>query len=222
MENILAPSILSANFADMASDFRILEKGGVKWLHVDVMDGLFVPNISLGLTVISSIRKATDMFFDVHLMIVDPIRYIDEFAKAGADLISFHLEATEDADAVIEKIRAAGKKVGIVIKPKTPTEALLPYVEKVDDIMIMSVEPGFGGQSYIPGSTERIAEVKAMAMEKNPECLIEVDGGVTFANIPEITDAGANVLVAGSAVYKGDIAANLLKFKEVFPGCLAE
>ena len=222
MENILAPSILSANFADMASDFRILEKGGVKWLHVDVMDGLFVPNISLGLTVISSIRKATDMFFDVHLMIVDPIRYIDEFAKAGADLISFHLEATEDADAVIDKIRAAGKKVGIVIKPKTPTEALLPYVEKVDDIMIMSVEPGFGGQSYIPESTKRIAEVKAMAMEKNPECLIEVDGGVTFANIPEITDAGANVLVAGSAVYKGDIAANLLKFKEVFPGCLAE
>ena len=222
MENILAPSILSANFADMASDFRILEKGGVKWLHVDVMDGLFVPNISLGLTVISSIRKATDMFFDVHLMIVDPIRYIDEFAKAGADLISFHLEATEDADAVIDKIRAAGKKVGIVIKPKTPTEALLPYVEKVDDIMIMSVEPGFGGQSYIPESTERIAEVKAMAMEKNPECMIEVDGGVTFANITEITGAGANVLVAGSAVYKGDIAANLLKFKEVFPGCLAE
>ena len=186
------------------------------------MDGLFVPNISLGLTVISSIRKATDMFFDVHLMIVDPIRYIDEFAKAGADLISFHLEATENADAVIDKIRAAGKKVGIVIKPKTPTEVLLPYVEKVDDIMIMSVEPGFGGQSYIPGSTKRIAEVKAMAMEKNPECLIEVDGGVTFANIPEITGAGANVLVAGSAVYKGDIAANLLKFKEVFPGCLAE
>ena len=222
MENILAPSILSANFGDMASDFRILEKGGVKWLHVDVMDGLFVPNISLGLTVISSIRKATDMFFDVHLMIVDPIRYIDEFAKAGADLISFHLEATENADAVIDKIRAAGKKVGIVIKPKTPTEVLLPYVEKVDDIMIMSVEPGFGGQSYIPGSTKRIAEVKAMAMEKNPECLIEVDGGVTFANIPEITGAGANVLVAGSAVYKGDIAANLLKFKEVFPGCLAE
>ena len=205
MENILAPSILSANFADMASDFRILEKGGVKWLHVDVMDGLFVPNISLGLTVISSIRKATDMFFHVHLMIVDPIRYIDEFAKAGAVLISFHL-----------------KKVGIVIKPKTPTEALRPYVEKVDDIMIMSVEPGFGGQSYIPGSTERIAAVKAMTMEKNPECMIEVDGGVTFANIPEITGAGANVLVAGSAVYKGDIAANLLKFKEVFPGCLAE
>ena len=222
MENILAPSILSANFADMASDFRILEKGGVKWLHVDVMDGLFVPNISLGLTVISSIRKATDMFFDVHLMIVVPIRYIHEFAKAGADRISFHLEATEDADAVIDKIRAAGKKVGIVIKPKTPTEALLPYVEKVDDIMIMSVEPGFGGQSYIPESTKRIAEVKAMAMEKNPECLIEVDGGVTFANIPEITGVGANVLVAGSAVYKGDIAANLLKFKEVFPGCLAE
>jgi ribulose-phosphate 3-epimerase len=162
------------------------------------------------------------MFFDVHLMIVDPIRYIDEFAKAGADLISFHLEATEDADAVIDKIRAAGKKVGIVIKPKTPTKALLPYVEKVDDIMLMSVEPGFGGQSYIPESTERIAEVKAMTTEKNPECMIEVDGGVTFANIPEITGAGANILVAGSAVYKGDIAANLLRFKEVFPGCLAE
>lgn len=222
MENILAPSILAANFADMSSEFRILEKGGVKWLHVDVMDGLFVPNISLGLTVVSSIRKATDLFFDVHLMIVDPIRYIDEFAKAGADLISFHLEATEDADAVIDKIRAAGKKVGIVIKPKTPTKALLPYVEKVDDIMLMSVEPGFGGQSYIPESTERIAEVKAMTMEKNPECMIEVDGGVTFANIAEITGAGANILVAGSAVYKGDIAANLLRFKEVFPGCLAE
>lgn len=222
MENILAPSILAANFADMSSEFRILEKGGVKWLHVDVMDGIFVPNISLGLTVVSSIRKATDLFFDVHLMIVDPIRYIDEFAKAGADLISFHLEATEDADAVIDKIRAAGKKVGIVIKPKTPTKALLPYVEKVDDIMLMSVEPGFGGQSYIPESTERIAEVKAMTMEKNPECMIEVDGGVTFANIAEITGAGANILVAGSAVYKGDIAANLLRFKEVFPGCLAE
>ncbi len=222
MENILAPSILSANFADMASDFRILEKGGVKWLHVDVMDGVFVPNISLGLTVIESIRKATNLFFDVHLMIIDPIRYIDAFAKAGADLISFHLEATDDADAVINKIRAAGKKVGIVIKPKTPTDALISYVEKVDDIMIMSVEPGFGGQSYTPESTRRIAEVKAMTMEKNPECMVEVDGGVNFENMAEIIEAGANVLVAGSAVYNGDIAANLEKFRVGFPGCLTE
>ena len=179
------------------------------------MDGVFVPNLSFGITVISSIRKATNLFFDVHLMITDPIRYVENFANAGADLINFHLEACDDPQAVIDAIKKTGKKVGITIKPKTPVEDLIPYLEQVDMILLMSVEPGFGGQSYIPGSTEKIKKLRTMLDDRGLKTDIEIDGGVSLGNIREVLDAGCNIVVAGSAVFKGDIAESAGKFNKV-------
>lgn len=216
MQHILSPSLLSGNFACLAPQFKELSESGVRWLHLDVMDGVFVPNISMGLTVISSIRKATDLFFDTHLMIVDPIRYIKDFADAGADLINFHLEAAEDPEAVIREIRAVGKQAGITIKPGTPVEALRPFVNLVDLILIMSVEPGFGGQSYIPASTQKVADLRKMIDESGSHVKIEIDGGVTPKNAEEILLAGADILVAGSAVFKNSISENVKSFSEIF------
>ena len=216
MQHILSPSLLSGNFAYLAPQFKELSESGVRWLHLDVMDGVFVPNISMGLTVSSSIRKATDLFFDTHLMIVDPIRYIKDFADAGADLINFHLEAAEDPEAVIREIRAVGKQAGITIKPGTPVEALRPFVNLVDLILIMSVEPGFGGQSYIPASTQKVADLRKMIDESGSRAKIEIDGGVTPKNAEEILLAGADILVAGSAVFKNSISENVKSFSEIF------
>ncbi|MDO4803469.1 MAG: ribulose-phosphate 3-epimerase [Lachnospiraceae bacterium] len=215
MDYILSPSLLAADFGDLKSAFEALKKADTKWLHLDVMDGVFVPNLSMGITVISSIRKSTDLFFDVHLMITDPIRYVKDFANAGADLINFHLEACEDPLAVIDEIRKTGKKVGITIKPKTPVEELAPYLGLVDMILIMSVEPGFGGQSFIPTSTEKVRTLRAMLTERGLETDIEIDGGIGLGNIREVLDAGCNIIVIGSAVFKGDIAESAAEFNRI-------
>jgi ribulose-phosphate 3-epimerase len=207
--NILSPSMLSADFMRLGEQIKQLEEAGVKYLHIDVMDGFFVPSISYGMPVIASIRKGTDMFFDVHLMIDEPERYIEEFAKSGADLINFHVEATADVEGTIAKVRDTGKKVGLTIKPNTPVEALVPYLDKVDMVLIMTVEPGFGGQKLIPQCIDKVREISSIIKEKNLSVDIEVDGGINIDNVTTALEAGANVIVAGSAVFKDDVAANV-------------
>ena len=198
---ILAPSILSADFKKLGEDIRTIEENGAQYLHFDVMDGIFVPNISFGIPVLKSIRPATKMVCDVHLMITEPIRYIEAFASAGADLITIHLEACEDVNATIAKIREQGCKVGLSISPDTPVSALTPYVGKVDMVLIMSVYPGFGGQKFIPNSLNKIKELRAMLDEKGLDVDVQVDGGISALNVEEVVRAGANVIVAGAAVF---------------------
>lgn len=212
--NILSPSILSADFCKLGEQIKEVELAGAKYLHIDVMDGIFVPSISYGMPVIKSIRKCSDIFFDVHLMIDRPERYIQEFAESGADLINFHLEATADVEGTIEKIRGLGKKVGITIKPATPAEAVEPYLELVDMVLVMTVEPGFGGQKLIPSCLEKVSEIRRMIEDKGLTVDIEVDGGINADNVESALEAGANVIVAGSAVFKDDIRENVEKFME--------
>ena len=199
----ISPSILSCDFSKLGSDVEKAEKGGAEYLHIDVMDGLFVPNISLGSGIQKSIRNQSKMVFDTHLMIVDPIRYIDDFYKAGSDIITIHYESCENVEETLEKIHSLGIKAGLSIKPKTPVNEIKHLDGKFDMLLIMSVEPGFGGQSFIPESLDKIKEARALF----PTLDIEVDGGINEDNINSVVKAGANILVAGSAVFgKEDVA----------------
>lgn len=199
---ILSPSILAADFGMLADQIKRAENAGAKWLHIDVMDGHFVPNISFAMPVIKSIRKYTDIFFDVHLMITPPEKYIDDFINAGADGVTFHIEATENPDKCIELIRNRGKKVGISINPNTPVSAIEKYLDKVDMVLVMSVEPGYGGQKYIESVNEKISYIRE---KMGSDFDIEVDGGINADNIDMVLQAGANIIVAGTAVFNDDI-----------------
>ena len=218
MKNILAPSILSADFKILGEQLKLTEEAGAEYIHFDVMDGMFVPSISFGMPVLASIKGATTQTLDVHLMVTEPIRYVEEFVKAGADIVTVHYEACEDLQATIDKIHAAGAKVGISIKPKTPVDVLLPYLDQAEMFLIMSVEPGFGGQAFIPESLERISELRNLLNEKGLTPDIEVDGGIYHKNVAEVLAAGANVMVSGSGVFKGDIKDNTAKFMEILNG----
>ena len=198
----LAPSVLSADFGDLRGAMDICKKGGAHWIHIDVMDNQFVPNLTIGPPVVKALRKYTDKFLDVHMMVVEPEKLVEPFARAGADGITFHVEAAENPNEVIDLIKSTGKQVGISLKPGTPLYSIEPFLDKVDLVLIMSVEPGFGGQGYLPGSSNRIKRLKSKLNEMwLDRVLIEVDGGVKLNNMKEVVEAGADVLVAGSAVF---------------------
>ena len=218
MERIISPSMLSADFGHLDRDTRMIDESAAQWIHIDVMDGVFVPNISFGFPVMNPIRQASAKFLDVHLMIVNPEKYVKRFAEAGADLVTFHYEATDSPDNVIRMIKECGVKAGISIKPATPVDVLADLLPELDLVLIMSVEPGFGGQSFIEGSWDKVRQLRRMIDERNLPVIIEIDGGVSAANAGDLYAAGCDALVAGSAVFRAaDTKAEIEKILSAQP-----
>ena len=214
-KNILSPSILSADFGNLARDIHTIDEAGAEYIHIDVMDGIFVPSISFGMPIIKSIRPLTDKVFDLHLMIEEPIRYVDEFTSLGADIITVHVEACRDTAATLKRIKELGVKAGITLNPDTPLSDVREYLPLADMLLIMSVVPGFGGQKFIEASLDKLREAVILRDELGLNYDIEVDGGVNFDNIRDIHEAGANIIVAGSTVFKGNAADNVKKLIEL-------
>ncbi|WP_250278608.1 ribulose-phosphate 3-epimerase [[Clostridium] colinum] len=213
----LSPSILSANFVRLEDEIKILEKEGIEYIHIDIMDGMFVPNISIGMPVVKSIRKITNMTLDVHLMIEKPERYIDEFISLGCDIINFHIEATDKHMDIINKIKSFNKKVGMTIKPNTKFEEILPYLQYIDLVLVMGVEPGFGGQKLIEDSIEKIRGIRKYIDEYKLNCELEIDGGIKLDNVNKALEAGANVIVVGSDIFeKEDKTYVIGQYNEIF------
>lgn len=215
MSNCLSPSILTADFSRLGEQVEELDRAGAQYLHIDVMDGVFVPDISFGMPIIKSIRKCSDRIFDVHLMVQNPERYVDDFYKCGADLITVHAETVTHLDAVLDKIHERGIIAGVALNPSTPLSVIEYVLPKTDMVLIMLVNPGYGGQKMIPYTLDKVRQMRAMITERGLKTDIEVDGGITFENVREVLRAGANIIVSGSAIFKGDMTANTEAFLKI-------